>query len=73
MAMVVVPSRQEVQVLNEIGTALWSLIDGQRTVAEILEQLEREYEVEPAQLESDVREFIETLDQRNMLLQEGDR
>lgn len=72
MAMVVVPARQEVEVLNAVGTQVWHLIDGQRSVGAILEQLQSEYDVDPAQLEGDVRAFIEALDEHHMLLRDGE-
>ena len=68
MAMVVVPGRAEVQILNPVGTRVWDLIDGERTVSQILSELAGEYEVEPGQLENDVREFVLSLDERDMLL-----
>ena len=70
MAMIVVPGRSEVQVLNSIGTQVWNLIDGQRTVGEIIERLVEEYDVAPEVLETDVRDFVISLDERDMLLQD---
>ncbi len=70
MAMIVVPGRSEVQVLNSIGTQVWNLIDGQRTVGEIIERLVDEYDVAPDVLETDVRDFVISLDERDMLLQD---
>jgi len=70
MAMVVVPGRAEVQILNPVGTRVWSLIDGERSVLQIIEALTGEYDVDEDQLERDVREFVASLDQRDMLLQD---
>jgi hypothetical protein len=70
MAMVVVPGRAEVQILNPVGTRVWSLIDGERSVLQIIEALTGEYDVDETQLERDVREFVDSLDQRDMLLQD---
>jgi len=70
MAMVVVPGRAEVQILNPVGTRVWSLIDGERTVSQIIEALRGEYDVDEGDLERDVREFVDSLDQRDMLLQD---
>jgi len=70
MAMVVIPGRAEVQVLNPVGSRVWSLIDGERTVAQILDSMVGEYDVDPTQLEKDVEEFVGSLDQRDMLLRE---
>jgi hypothetical protein len=70
MAMVVVPGRAEVQILNPVGTRVWSLIDGERTVSQIIEALTGEYDVDEGHLERDVREFVDSLDQRDMLIQD---
>jgi hypothetical protein len=69
-AMVVVPSRAEVQILNPVGTRMWELIDGQRSVGQILDVLRQEYEVDEVALEDDVRGFLDTLDRTGMLLPE---
>jgi len=68
---VVVPQRAAVEVLSQVGTRVWGLIDGCRTVAEILHQLAEEYEVDPRQLESDVREFVDSLERAEMLMRDG--
>ena len=49
--------------LNEVGTRVWNLIDGRRSVEEIAagvrEQLvAEEYEAIPASLEKDVEDFL---------------
>jgi hypothetical protein len=69
-AMVVVPSRAEVQILNQVGTRMWELIDGQRSVGQILGILRQEYEVDEVVLEDDVRRFLDTLERSGMLLPE---
>jgi pyrroloquinoline quinone biosynthesis protein D len=69
-AMVVVARRAEVQVLNPVGTRLWELIDGERSVGQILEILREEYDVDEGALQEDVHGFIDTLDRNGMLLSE---
>jgi hypothetical protein len=39
-------------------------------VLQIIEALTGEYDVDETQLERDVREFVDSLDQRDMLLQD---
>ena len=69
-AMIVVPTTKSVHVVNEIGTRIWDLIDGERSVSEILDEIAKDYQVERPKLETDLREFVETLDGNRMLLQE---
>jgi len=43
---------------NGTGTLIWKLLESPRTVAELAGAVAREYEVEPAQAESDVTRFV---------------
>jgi hypothetical protein len=43
---------------NGTGSLIWRLLESPRTVAELVDAVEREYEVDPAQAERDVTEFI---------------
>jgi hypothetical protein len=47
--------------LDGIGVRIWSLLDGQRTMAEIHESLLDEYEVKAEVLEADLADFIKQL------------
>lgn len=47
--------------LNETGAYIWELIDGKRTVADIIEALVSEYEISDNEAEKDVFEFVENL------------
>jgi len=47
--------------LNEVGTAIWRLIDGQRTLEQIVEAVSREYEVSDEQATIDVFDYIAKL------------
>ena len=49
-------------VLNVVGAFIWDLIDGARTLAEIVDATHAEFaDVERAQIESDVRSFLGSL------------
>jgi coenzyme PQQ biosynthesis protein PqqD len=50
-----------VYTLNESGAFIWDLIDGKRTVAEIIEAIESEYDTTREKAEQDVLEFIRNL------------
>jgi len=47
--------------LNETGAFIWEMIDGNRTVGEIIEALTYEYETDITTAEEDILEFIETM------------
>lgn len=44
--------------LNEVGSRIWELIDGKRTVGQIVQELLAEYEVPEAELRGDVEELL---------------
>jgi hypothetical protein len=48
-------------VLNETGAAVWRRIDGKRTLQDISLELADEFDVTPAQLQSDLTSLIEDL------------
>lgn len=54
-------------VLDEVGTSIWSLIDGHRSVAEIVDALLIEYEVDRRELERDVAEFLGRLTEPKLI------
>jgi len=47
--------------LNPLGGRIWDLIDGQRKVGEIRDQLLAEFEVSPQEAEQDLSEFLAQL------------
>lgn len=47
--------------LNEVGTSIWKLIDGARSVEQIVEEISNEYEVSSDEAAKDVFEFLTTL------------
>ena len=66
-ATIVLPSRAEVKVLNEVGSRVWDAIDGRRTLGEILESIVSDYDIPRAQLEQDVVAFVGDLRQHGMV------
>jgi hypothetical protein len=63
---VILPTASAVRVLNEVGARIWALADG-RTVAEILDVLVNEYDVERIQLRVDAEAFLAELQGRGLL------
>jgi len=60
-AVIVLPEQGRTKVLNEVGSRIWALADGTRTLGSIVEIICQEYEVTPAQAQADVLAFAERL------------
>ncbi len=60
-ALVILADDGVVDELNPLGTRIWSLIDGTRTVGEIAGVIMAEYDVSPEVAMCDTAEFLQTL------------
>jgi hypothetical protein len=60
-AVLVLPGKGEVKVLNEVGARIWSLVDGRRSIEEIAKQIFAEFKVSQPEAEQDVADFIQQL------------
>jgi hypothetical protein len=49
--------------LNTVGSRIWELIDGEKSITDIKEILINEYEVTTEEAEADLKEFIKKLEQ----------
>ena len=47
--------------LNDLGTRIWDLIDGQTKVKQIIETITKEYEVQEEEAAKDIAEYLEAL------------
>ena len=66
-ATIVLPSRAEVKVLNEVGSRVWESIDGRRTLGEILDTVLAEFDVPRDKAMADVFEFVGALKAQGMV------
>ena len=66
-AVLVLPSRGRINVLNEIGAHIWSLVDGTRTVMEIAEVICLDYDVDLVTAQNDTTEFLRELLERGAI------
>ena len=66
-ATIVLPSRAEVKVLNEVGSRVWESIDGRRTLGEILDAVLAEFDVPREKATADVIEFVGALKAQGMV------
>jgi len=70
---VIVPVRNDVAdldsiyTLNETGSFVWDLIDGQRTVARLIDAVVAEFEVSPAVAATDVARLLASLREEGLL------
>lgn len=72
--MILVPIRKNVgdmesiYTLNQTGARIWELIDGQRSLSEITQEMLAEFEIDQMQAEKDLLELVESLVAEGALL-----
>lgn len=66
-AILVLPEKGEVKVLNEVGARIWELADGSRSVREIAKLICKEYEVKQELAEADTLDFLQELEIRGAI------
>ncbi len=57
--------------LNETGSLIWDECVARKDFEAVLEGLKNKFEVEPAQLEKDLTQFLKDLEQEGLLSVEG--
>lgn len=60
-AVIILSEKSVVQVLNSVGSRIFELADGKHSVAQIIETILQEYNVQPDQGRTDVLNFLEEL------------
>lgn len=70
-AIVVNPRTREVHLLNETAARIWELLEAPRSVDELCEALEEEFEAEPAALRAEVEAFVADMGGKGLLTAEG--
>lgn len=66
-AVIVLPDKGQVKVLNEVGTRIWSLIDGKRKISDIIQVIIQEYQVNPKNAENDTFVFLSELEKKGII------
>jgi hypothetical protein len=61
------PVQGKVRVLNPVGARVWELVDGRRTLDDIVRVIASEYAVDTSRVQADVDFFCEDLVQRDVL------
>jgi hypothetical protein len=57
----------DLHALSAVGTRIHELVDGRRTVTEIVDELEKEYDAERAVLEADALAFLDELEGKGLI------
>ena len=60
-AVIVLADSGQVNVLNAVGTRIWQLMDGTRSLREIADVIGAEYDVAPRGAQADVQDFARQL------------
>jgi antirestriction protein len=67
-AVVVAPARREVHEFDETATFLWATLARERSVEDLVDALREEYDVDAAEAEKDVREFVALLEEKGLVI-----
>ena len=47
--------------INPVGVAVWKLIDGKRTIKDVVQEVEQQYDEVPGSVQQEVSAFVENL------------
>ena len=65
-AVLILADKSEVNVLNDVGSRIFELADGSRSVAAIADVISAEYDVPPATAKADTQAFIDQMIRENV-------
>ena len=66
-AVLVLPEQGKVKVLNEVGAAIWELVDGERSIQAIVAEICQEFEVDENTVQEDTLVFMGELIEREIV------
>ena len=66
-AVIISPAEHMIRMLNPVGSRIWELADGTRTVDAIAAILAAEYEVDPAHARQSTQDFVADLVAKSLL------
>ena len=67
-AILVIPDKAKVKVLNEVGGFIWSQIDGERDIVSIVSAVCAEYNIDSHTAQTDALKFLEELFAKSLIL-----
>jgi hypothetical protein len=59
--LIINPDNSQIKVINEVGTKIWSLLDGNRSIDDIAIMLASEYDVDIEEAREDTKLFLQEL------------
>ncbi len=71
-AVVIAPAENTVRMFNPVGSRIWELMDGSRTVGQIVAQLIDEFDVEPERAQRTTLEFFAMLEEKELVAWVGE-
>jgi hypothetical protein len=66
-AVLVLPEQGKIKVLNDVGAAIWELVDGKRRIQQISLEICEQFEVEQSKADLDTIHFIDELVKREIV------
>jgi hypothetical protein len=66
-AVIITPTENTVRMLNTVGSRVWELADGTRTVDEIAGVLTQEFDVDLPQAQASASQFVDELAAKGLL------
>jgi len=67
-AVIVVPARREAHQLDEVATFLWTCLERERTVGDLVAEVCGAFEVQAEAAERDVRDFVRLLEGKGLVV-----
>jgi pyrroloquinoline quinone biosynthesis protein D len=67
-AVVITPAENKVRMLNPVGSRIWELADGARSVAEIVAVLTDEFDVDPERAQRTTLDLLDTLAAKDLIV-----
>lgn len=67
-AIIVIPQEGVSIVLNAVGSRIWELLDGKKTVKDIIDTIIVEFETPSEEAQQDVCDFFKQLENKKMLV-----
>ncbi len=71
-AVIITPAENTVRMFNPVGSRIWELMDGRRSVAQIIATLTDEYDVEPGRAQRTTLEFFAMLEEKDLVAWVGE-
>lgn len=62
------PDTSELHSLNEVGSSVWNLLDGQRSVSDIAAAVQAEYEIDLESAQRDVLGFLTEMAEKGLVV-----